>query len=126
MQPSTDKLEQGERLSTEQLLEYLPWLKEIPAPQLKWAEGAAVLRRFKPGDIVCDEGAFGSTAFYIVSGKVDIFIANKIAHVKTRRGLGGFIHHRCGPPGLGLDSFWDRIPQWVAPTGSALGRSGPR
>ena len=93
MQPSTstDKLERGEPLSTEKLLEYLPWLKEIPAPQLKWAEGAAVLRTFKRGDIVCDEGTFGSTAFYIVSGKVDIFIANRIAHVKTRRGMGGFM-----------------------------------
>jgi CRP-like cAMP-binding protein/Fe-S-cluster-containing hydrogenase component 2 len=91
MQPSTEKLEVGEPLSTEKLLEHLPWLKEIPAPQLKWAEGAAVLRRFKPGDIVCEEGAFGSTAFYILSGNVDIFIANQIAHVKTRRGFGGFV-----------------------------------
>lgn len=89
MQSSTEKLEQGEPLSTEKLLEYLPWLKEIPAPQLKWAEGAAVLRRFKRGDIVCEEGAFGSTAFYVLSGSVDVFIANQIAHVKTRRGFGG-------------------------------------
>ncbi len=91
MQPSTEKLDVGEPLSTEKLLEHLPWLKEISAPQLKWAEGAAVLRRFKPGDIVCEEGAFGSTAFYILSGNVDIFIANRIAHVKTRRGFGGFV-----------------------------------
>jgi CRP-like cAMP-binding protein/Fe-S-cluster-containing hydrogenase component 2 len=91
MQPSTEKLEHGEALTTEKLLEYLPWLKEIPAPQLKWAEGAAVLRRFKRGDVVCEEGAFGSTAFYIVSGSVDVFIANRIAHVKTRRGFGGFV-----------------------------------
>jgi CRP-like cAMP-binding protein/Fe-S-cluster-containing hydrogenase component 2 len=91
MQPSTEKLEYGEPLSTEKLLEYLPWLKEIPAPQLKWAEGAAVLRRFKRGDVVCSEGEFGSTAFYIISGSVDVFIANQIAHVKTRRGFGGFV-----------------------------------
>jgi CRP-like cAMP-binding protein/Fe-S-cluster-containing hydrogenase component 2 len=91
MQPSTEKLEHGEPLSTETLLEYLPWLKEIPAPQLKWAEGAAVLRRFKRGDIVCSEGEFGSTAFYILLGSVDVYIANKIAHVKTRRGFGGFV-----------------------------------
>jgi len=91
MQPSSEKLERGEALSTEKLLEYLPWLKEIPAPQLKWAEGAAVLRRFKRGDVVCAEGEFGSTAFYIISGTVDVFIANKIAHVKTRRGFGGFV-----------------------------------
>jgi CRP-like cAMP-binding protein/Fe-S-cluster-containing hydrogenase component 2 len=91
MQSSTEKLDAGEPLSTAQLLEHLPWLKEIPAPQLKWAEGAAVLRRFRPGEIVCEEGAFGSTAFYILSGKVDIFIANQIAHVKTRRGFGAFV-----------------------------------
>ena len=91
MQPSTEKLEQGEPLSTEKLLEHLPWLKEIPAPQLKWAEGAAVLRKFRRGDIVCEEGAFGSTAFYVLSGSVDVFIANRIAHVKTRRGFGGFV-----------------------------------
>ncbi|HWN95077.1 MAG TPA: cyclic nucleotide-binding domain-containing protein [Methylomirabilota bacterium] len=91
MQPSTEKLEQGEPLSTEKLLEHLPWLKEIPAPQLKWAEGAAVLRRFKRGDLVCEEGEFGSTAFYVLSGSVDVFIANQIAHVKTRRGFGGFV-----------------------------------
>ena len=89
MQPSTEKLEEGEPLSTEKLLEYLPWLKEIPAPQLRWAEGAAVLRKFKRGDVVCEEGAFGSTAFYILSGSVDVYIANKIAHVKSRRGFGG-------------------------------------
>ena len=91
MQPSIEKLESGEPLSTEKLIEYLPWLKEIPAPQLKWAEGAAVLRRFQRGEVVCEEGAFGSTAFYVISGSVDVFIANKIAHVKTRRGFGGFV-----------------------------------
>jgi CRP-like cAMP-binding protein/Fe-S-cluster-containing hydrogenase component 2 len=91
MQPSTEKLEHGEPLSTEKLLEYLPWLKEIPAPQLKWAEGAAVLRKFRRGDAVCSEGEFGSSAFYIISGSVDVFIANQIAHVKTRRGFGGFV-----------------------------------
>src|SRR4029078_4685682 len=91
MQPITEKLEFGEPLTTERLLEYLPWLKELPPAQLKWAERAAVLRRYQRGHLVCEEGAFGSTAFYIVSGKVDIFIANKIAHVKTRRGLGGLV-----------------------------------
>ncbi len=91
MQPITEKLQVGEPLGTEKLLEYLPALKELPPAQLKWADGAAVLRRFKKGEIVCEEGAFGSTAFYIISGKVDIFIANKIAHVKTRSSFGGFV-----------------------------------
>ena len=91
MQAIGEKLEVGEALGIDQLLEYLPALKEVPRVQLdNWAKGAAVLRRFKAGDIVCEEGAFGSTAFYIVSGQVDIFIANKIAHVTTRPGFGGF------------------------------------
>ena len=69
MEAIPEKLTIGEPLSTEELLEYLPALKEVPAVLLKqFATGAAVRRRFRAGDIVCDEGAFGSTAFYIVSG----------------------------------------------------------
>ena len=91
MQPITEKLDVGEQLSMDQLLEHLPALKEVPKSQVEnWAKGAAVLRRFKAGDIVCEEGAYGSTAFYVVSGTVDIFIANTLAHVKGRAGRGLF------------------------------------
>lgn len=91
MDESPEKLTSGEPLSTEELIEYLPALKEIPAVLLKqFAVGAAVRRRFKAGDIVCDEGAFGSTAFYIVSGSVTISIKNPMASVKTRPSGSGF------------------------------------
>ena len=64
-----EKLTTGEALSTEELLKHLPALGEIPASLLKnYALGAAVLRKFSEGDIVCTEGEFGSTAFFIVSG----------------------------------------------------------
>jgi CRP-like cAMP-binding protein len=49
-----------------------------------WAKGAAVLHRFGKGQIVCREGEFGSTAYYIVSGTVDIFLENPLAHLRTR------------------------------------------
>jgi len=79
-----EKLTSGEPLTTEELLEYLPTLKEVPATLLKqYALGAAVRRRFREGEIVCEEGEFGSTAFYIVSGHVDIYINNPLAHVNT-------------------------------------------
>jgi CRP-like cAMP-binding protein/Pyruvate/2-oxoacid:ferredoxin oxidoreductase delta subunit len=79
-----EKLTSGEPLTTDELLEYLPTLKEVPATLLKqYALGAAVRRRFRDGDIVCEEGEFGSTAFYIVSGHVDIYIHNPLAHVNT-------------------------------------------
>lgn len=97
-----EKLTIGEPLSTEELIEYLPALKELPSALLRqFAVGAAVRRRFRAGDIVCNEGEFGSTAFYIVDGHVDIYIQNPMAHVKTR-------------PGVGLLSFFKRMTSSLA------------
>jgi CRP-like cAMP-binding protein/Fe-S-cluster-containing hydrogenase component 2 len=85
-----EKLTTGEPLGTEDLLKYLPALGEISPGLLKnYALGAAVLRRFDEGDIICEEGEFGSTAFYVVEGNVDIYIANPLAKVQSQRG-GGF------------------------------------
>ncbi|HJX25946.1 MAG TPA: hypothetical protein VJ252_07295, partial [Chthoniobacterales bacterium] len=85
MADTVEKLTTGEPLSIDQLIEYLPALKEVARAQLEnWAKGAAVLHRFRKGEIVCREGEFGSTAYYIVSGNVDIFINNPLAHLRTR------------------------------------------
>src|SRR5437773_4805153 len=81
----------GAPLSVDQLIEYLPALKELPRAQLdNFAKGAAVLHRYRKDEIVCEEGDFGSTAFYIVSGSVDIFIHNPLSHLKTRPAIGIF------------------------------------
>src|SRR6266436_4811520 len=91
MAETVEKLTTGEPLTIDQLLEYLPALKEIPRAQLEnWAKGAAVLHRYRKGEIVCEEGAFGSTAYYIVSGTVDIFIHNPLAHLRTNPVIGMF------------------------------------
>ncbi len=106
-----EKLETGEPLNAEQLLQYFPQLGEsIPEidPKTKepkvdpktgevkgkrvysdillkqYTAGAAVLRRFRAGEIVCEEGEFGSTAYYVVEGHVDIYIDNPLASVKSR------------------------------------------
>jgi len=64
MQKAVEKLFGGEPLSFDQLIEYLPALKEVSRAQLdNWAKGAAVLHRYKKGETVCEEGDFGSTAF---------------------------------------------------------------
>src|SRR6266480_3743350 len=90
MQQVVEKLS-GEPLSVDQLIEYLPALKEVARAQLdNWAKGAAVLHRYRKGEIVCEEGDFGSTAFYIVSGSVDIFIHNPLSHLRTRPVIGIF------------------------------------
>jgi CRP-like cAMP-binding protein/ferredoxin-like protein FixX len=91
MDETEGKLTSGEPLSVEQLLEYLPALKEVPAAQLeKYAKGAAALHRYRQGETVCVEGEFGSTAYYIVSGTVDISIQNPLAHLRTRPAFGLF------------------------------------
>ena len=85
-----EKLTTGEPLSIEEMLKHLPALGEISMGLLKnYALGAAVLRRFSKGDIVCREGEFGSTAFYIVEGDVDIYIENPLAKVQSQRGTKG-------------------------------------
>jgi len=85
MAETVEKLTTGEPLTVDQLLQYLPALKELPRAQLdNWAKGAAVLHHFRKGQIVCREGEFGSTAYYIVSGTVDIFIDNPLAHLRNR------------------------------------------
>src|SRR5436853_1793006 len=84
MAETGEKLTTGEPLTIDQLLGHLPALKEIPRPQLEnWAKGAAVLHHYGKGEIVCEEGEFGSTAYYLVSGTVDIFIHNPLAHLRT-------------------------------------------
>jgi CRP-like cAMP-binding protein/Fe-S-cluster-containing hydrogenase component 2 len=91
MADTVEKITAGEALTVDQLLEYLPALKELPRAQLEnWAKGAAALHRFRKGQIVCREGEFGSTAYYIVSGTVDIFIDNPLAHLRNRPLVGFF------------------------------------
>ncbi|HEV2804931.1 MAG TPA: cyclic nucleotide-binding domain-containing protein [Chthoniobacterales bacterium] len=91
MDETEGKLTSGEPLSVAQLIEYLPALKEVAAAQLeKYAKGAAVLHRYRKGETVCVEGEFGSTAYFIVSGTVDISIQNPLAHLRTRPAFGLF------------------------------------
>lgn len=103
MHDVADKLETGEPLTTQELLTYFPALKEVPATLLeKYSAGAAVRRTFRAGETVCVEGEFGSTAFYIVSGHVEIFISNPMAAVRTQ-------------PKSGLGSFFKRMSSMLVP-----------
>src|SRR5215204_5346830 len=99
MTEAPEKLTTGEPLGIEELVKYLPALGEISPGLLKnYALGAAVLRRFDEGDIICEEGEFGSTAFYVVEGSVDIYIANPLAKVQSQRsgGFFGFLRRAIG------------------------------
>ena len=71
----------GEALDAEWILQ-LPVFKGVSGTFLELNQNAVVKREFKPGDVICREGEFGSTAFYILDGTVDVFIGSSIAHVK--------------------------------------------
>ena len=75
-------LEGGKPLTVQEMMQ-IPIFKGISSEFLKRNVGGVVLRRYKKGEIICHEGEFGSTAFYILSGKCDVFINAPIGHVKS-------------------------------------------
>jgi CRP-like cAMP-binding protein/Fe-S-cluster-containing dehydrogenase component len=71
-------------------LHRLPVFAGVSGTFLELNRGAIVKRRFRAGEVICREGEFGSTAFYILEGKAQVAISTPIAHVKTQGGAQGF------------------------------------
>lgn len=71
----------GETLDPEWILQ-LPVFKGVSGTFLELNKNAVVRRQIAAGEVICREGEFGSTAFYILDGTVDVFIGTPIAHVK--------------------------------------------
>jgi CRP-like cAMP-binding protein/Fe-S-cluster-containing hydrogenase component 2 len=72
-------------------LEALQVFKGVSGTFLSLNKGAVVRRRFRKGDVICSEGEYGSSAFYILDGKARVSISSPIAHVKTHGGARGFL-----------------------------------
>src|SRR5436305_7588742 len=70
----------------------LPVFKGVSGTFLELNKGAVVKRSFKKGEIIFREGDFGSTAYYILSGKVDIFISSPRGHVNTEQEPSGWLN----------------------------------
>lgn len=66
-------------------LSQLELFSGIAPPFLRFNEKAIVRRKFKKGDLICREGEYGSTAFFIEHGAVDICIEAPIKHVKSHK-----------------------------------------
>jgi CRP-like cAMP-binding protein/Fe-S-cluster-containing dehydrogenase component len=73
----------------EELLK-IPVFQGVSGTFLELNRGAIVKRRFRKGDLICKEGEFGSTAFFILEGKARVSLSSPIAHVKTQGGAQGF------------------------------------
>jgi CRP-like cAMP-binding protein/Fe-S-cluster-containing dehydrogenase component len=80
----------GETLDPEWVLQ-LPVFQGVSGTFLELNKGAVVRRRVKAGEVICREGEFGSTAFYILEGTVDVFIGSPIGHVKQEDAHAGWL-----------------------------------
>ncbi len=78
----------AEGFEAEDLLK-IPVFKGVSGTFLEMNRGAIVKRRFRKDELICKEGDFGSTAFYILEGKARVSISTPIAHVKTQGGAKG-------------------------------------
>ena len=79
----------AEGFEAEDLLK-IPVFQGVSGTFLELNRGAIVKRRFRKGDLICKEGEFGSTAFFILEGKARVSISSPMAHVKTQGGAQGF------------------------------------
>ncbi|HTC67099.1 MAG TPA: cyclic nucleotide-binding domain-containing protein [Candidatus Acidoferrum sp.] len=79
----------GYTFQAEELLR-IPVFKGVSGTFLELNRGAIVKRSYCKGELICREGEFGSTAFYIVEGVAKVSISSPIAHVKTNGGARGF------------------------------------
>ncbi|MGA9505916.1 MAG: cyclic nucleotide-binding domain-containing protein, partial [Terriglobales bacterium] len=77
------ELGEGAPLSVQELRS-LDVFSEVSGTFLSLNSNAVQKRFYKPGEIVCREGDYGSTAFYIVSGKADVFLSGPMGHVTTK------------------------------------------
>jgi len=80
---------EGDALSLEEILA-LPQFEGCSEALLKKNLGAVVRRRFSPGDIICREGEFGSTAFLILEGEAEVFLEAPMGNLEGHKGKGGF------------------------------------
>jgi CRP-like cAMP-binding protein/Pyruvate/2-oxoacid:ferredoxin oxidoreductase delta subunit len=83
------RLEVGTPLTVEQAKQ-LPLFEKISSAFLSRSMGGIVRRTFKKGEVICRQGEFGSTAFYIESGKVDVYLDTSMSHIRTKDEGGGF------------------------------------
>ena len=73
----------GEIVTADELADH-PLFQGIPYKFLQF-NGAAVVRRIlKPGDYLCKEGEYGSTAFIISEGEFEVFLASERGAVRNR------------------------------------------
>ncbi len=74
----------GESLSPEEL-EKIFAFADIPAKKWRFP-GAIVRRTYRPGELIVRQGEHGTTAFYLIEGKVQVSIDSPISALRSQKG----------------------------------------
>src|ERR1700681_3900128 len=72
-------------------LQQLSYFQKVSGTFLELNKNAVVRRHFRKGEIVCREGEYGSTAFYIIEGQVEVYLSTPMEHVNTESHGSGFL-----------------------------------
>ena len=76
---------------TLQELRSLDVFADVSGTFLKLNSNAIRKRRYKAGEIICRQGDYGSTAYFIVSGKASVFISGPMGRVATKDSKQGLL-----------------------------------
>ncbi len=68
----------GDPVDVEEL-KHLPFFQKVSGTFLELNKNAVIKRHFQAGDVICREGDYGSTAFYILEGKVQVFLQSMMS-----------------------------------------------
>ncbi len=80
----------GEPVDVDEL-QQLSYFQKVSGTFLELNKNAVVRRHYRKGEIVCREGEYGSTAFYITEGQAEVFLSSPMAHVNSDSRSGGFL-----------------------------------
>jgi CRP-like cAMP-binding protein/Fe-S-cluster-containing hydrogenase component 2 len=69
----------------------MPIFQNVSGTFLELNRGAIIQRKIKAGEIIVREGENGSTAFYIIDGKAEVYISSPRAHVSNPEQKQGFV-----------------------------------
>ena len=74
-----------------------------------------VKRHLRPGKVICNKGEYGSTAFYVLSGEVEVSIAAPLGHAQSQNDQAR----------TGVRHFLRRLTSLTRSGSASAGRSRP-
>ena len=119
-------LPEGQTLDV-QFLKQLPYFEEISGTFLELNKNAIVLRRFKAGEVICREGEYGSTAFFILEGEAEMFLQSLLAYTEEKpKGAGTLLQKvKSRLTGRLIEPGWKHIARSRLAANTEAARLGP-